>query len=139
MQLPSYEPSGREFESLRARQKRQRVPIGGPFSFSALDNIRTPEFDPRNAKRSDRPTAGRPISPGVPYRTKSYVNSGVALCSLGSSMGSNLRSQQLVSGGMVMSKDRRGSPTIWLIRAKKEHRRKARLNQLKIRSVRHFR
>jgi len=36
-------------QSLRARRKRQRVPKGGPFSFSVPDYIRTPEFDPRSA------------------------------------------------------------------------------------------
>ena len=52
-----YEPSGREFESLRARQKRQRAPLWGPLSLSAPDNIRTPEFDPRLPQAADRPKA----------------------------------------------------------------------------------
>ena len=50
-----YEPSGREFESLRARQKRQRVPNGGPLSFSASREFElcSPKGCVRTEERSD--------------------------------------------------------------------------------------
>jgi hypothetical protein len=59
--VPGYEPGGREFESLRARQKRQRVPIGGPFSFSA-----SREFElcsPKGCVRTEERAARRQAEP----------------------------------------------------------------------------
>ena len=58
---------------------------------SGVRQIGADDLDARSAPRRGDERSEESISPGAPIKTKGYIFSGVTLCSLGSSMGSNSR------------------------------------------------